>query len=86
MTTGERLAKWRLDEGLSQREAAAKAGMSQAAWQSYESGGKPGVEAAVSIDTLTDGKIKVADWRDSKAEREARRSKAASRRVRRTAA
>jgi len=65
MRTNDRLRAWRLAEGLSQREAAAAADMSQPAWQSYEAGtSEPKIGAAMRIERLTRGprQVKVSDW------------------------
>lgn len=73
--------KWRHANGLTQREAARRAGLSQPAWQAYESGGLPKTPAALSIERLTDGAVSVTDWAESEEERAVRRARAASRRV-----
>jgi transcriptional regulator with XRE-family HTH domain len=86
MTAGEKLVRWRLANELSQREAAARVGLSQAAWQSYESGGHPRVRAATAIEKLTKGAVKVGDWADGEEERAVRMARKAARSVQRTKA
>lgn len=86
MHVKRRLVAWRKRQGLSQREAAAKAGVSQAAWNSYEdedSTSCPGVNAALSIEEVTSGAIVVADWRQADSAKAIRKAKAAHKRVRR---
>lgn len=84
MTTGERLLDWRLSQNLSQRQAAEMAGVSQAQWHAYETGGKPGIDAAIRIETATSSKIRILDWQDTEEERAERRARSATRRVRRS--
>lgn len=72
---------WRHERGLSQREAAKLAGLSQPAWQAYENGGLPKTPAAVSIERITDGAVRVVDWTESEEVRAVRRARAKTRRV-----
>lgn len=81
MTPGEKLVEWRHARGLSQRAAAKLAGLSGAAWQAYESGGLPKTPAAVTIERITDGAVKVLDWAESEEERAVRRARAKAKRV-----
>lgn len=60
------------------------ADVSQAAWQSYETGGQPGVDAAVSIEKITKGKIKVAAWVVGDTAKAERKARAAAHRVTRS--
>jgi transcriptional regulator with XRE-family HTH domain len=68
MRTRDRLRAWRKASGLSQEDAAKKAGVAQASWSNYESGLQtPGLEAAVRIQAVTLGwegeePIRVEDW------------------------
>lgn len=81
-----RLVAWRKEQGLSQREAAAKACVSQAAWQSYEdaeSTSCPGINAALNIEAVTGGAIAVSDWREADAAKAVRKARAAAKRVER---
>jgi DNA-binding XRE family transcriptional regulator len=88
MHVKHRLVAWRRREKLSQRSAARLAGVSQAAWQSYEDEGSsscPGVNAALAIAELTKGEIPVTDWREADLAKAVRRARAASKRVPREA-
>ena len=85
MTAAEKLVKWRHDNGLSQRAAAKKAGLSQPAWQSYESGGLPKTPAAVKIERATGGAVTVSDWVESEETRAVRRARSSAKRVPRVA-
>jgi transcriptional regulator with XRE-family HTH domain len=60
----EKLLAWRLAGGLSQRQAAERADISQAAWCEYESGNgsTPKVDQAIRIAALTKGHVAVEDW------------------------
>jgi len=84
MHVKHRLVEWRKREGLSQRRAAALAGVSQAAWQSYEdaeSNACPGVNAALAIEEITKGEIPVSEWREADAVKAKRKAIAAAKRV-----
>jgi DNA-binding XRE family transcriptional regulator len=86
MDVKHRLVEWRKGKGLSQREAARLAGVSQAAWQSYEDARAtscPGVNAALCIEEVTEGEICVDDWREADSAKAARKAVAASKRVQR---
>lgn len=86
MRTNEKLLRWRLGMKLSQREAAARANLSQPAWQSYEAGRcRPNYDSAEKIQRVTKGRIKIAEWRETDEDRAVRRARAASRRVARAA-
>lgn len=83
-----RLVAWRRREGHTQREAARRAGVSQAAWQSYEddtSTACPGVNAALAIQEITHGEIPVTEWRELDVAKAMRKVRAASKRVARSA-
>jgi transcriptional regulator with XRE-family HTH domain len=86
MNAGEKLLKWRHEQGLSQKQAAEKAGLSQPAWQAYESGGLPRTPAASTIERITDGAVKVSDWEESELKRAERRARSKAKRVPRRAA
>lgn len=86
MTAAEKLVKWRLENGLSQREAARLAEVSQPAWQSYESGAIPKTPAATAIARVTKGAVAVSDWVESEEVRAVRRARAKTRRVSRPSA
>jgi transcriptional regulator with XRE-family HTH domain len=61
----KKLKAWRVLNGLSQVSAAAKARVSQAAWNQWENGKKqPDVNNAVRIARLTEGAVAVEDWTD----------------------
>lgn len=80
------LVEWRKGQGLSQREAAEMAGVSQAAWFSYEdatSNSCPGINAALHIARITEGAVPVEAWREADVAKAERRARAASKRVRR---
>lgn len=81
MTPAEKLVKWRHERGLSQREAAALAGLSQPAWHAYENGGLPKTPAATSIESATGGAVRVTDWVESEETRSVRRARAKAKRV-----
>lgn len=88
MHVKHRLVGWRQRKGLSQRAAAKLAGVSQAAWQSYEddtSTSCPGVNAALSIQEITKGEIPVTEWRELDVAKAVRKARAASKRVARSA-
>lgn len=85
MHVKQRLVEWRKKRGLSQREAARLARVSQASWNAYEddeSTSCPGVNAALSIEEVTDGEVRVADWREADSVKAVRKARAASKRVR----
>ncbi len=88
MHVKHRLVAWRQRENLSQRAAAKLAKVSQAAWQSYEdetSTACPGVNAALAIEEITKGEIPVSEWREMDLAKALRRTRAASKRVARSA-
>jgi transcriptional regulator with XRE-family HTH domain len=63
-TVGRRLKKWRDSHDLTQRAAAKRAGVSQAAWQAVESGRckRLGIDVAARIVRSTDGAISLDDF------------------------
>lgn len=87
MTVKSRLVAWRKSQGWSQREAAKRAGVSQAAWQSYEnedSTACPGINAALAIAELTKTtgqEIPVEAWREADIAKVKRKAIAAAKRV-----
>lgn len=88
MHVKHRLVEWRKREGISQREAAKRARVSQAAWQSYEddtSTACPGVNAALAIAEITKGEIPVTEWRELDLSKALRKARASSKRVSRSA-
>jgi len=88
MHVKQRLVEWRKAKGLTQRAAAALAGVSQAAWNSYEddqSGSCPGITAALDIARVTEGAVPVEEWREADSAKAVRRARAASKRVPRQA-
>ncbi len=88
MQVKHRLVAWRKKAGLSQREAAKLATVSQAAWQGYEddtSTSCPGVNAALAIQEITGGEIPVTEWRELDVAKAMRKVRAASKRVARSA-
>ena len=64
MTVGQKLKKWRDSIPLTQREAAARAKVSQAAWQAVESDNvkRLGLEVARKIAHATGGAITLEDF------------------------
>jgi transcriptional regulator with XRE-family HTH domain len=63
MDTCEKILHWRTGEGLNQRQAAARAGISQAAWQALESGRckRIGLDVAVRVVKACDGAVSLDD-------------------------
>lgn len=82
MTAGQKLLAWRKKLGLSQREAAARAGLTKAAWQSYEAGSSPKAPAIGSIQRVTDGEVSLSDWAETEEQKVVRRARANAHRVR----
>jgi len=78
-----KLVSWRLAQDLSQREAAELAGLTKAAWQSYESGASPKAPAIAAIQSVTNGAVSLQDWTESEQDKAVRRARASSKRVRR---
>lgn len=64
MRASERLVAWRKVAGLSQREAAARAGVAQPTFSDLEHGRarRVSVDTALAIERLTAGLIRVAEW------------------------
>lgn len=71
MKVGEKVKSWRLERGLSQRDAAKAAGISQAAWQAIETGRTPriGLDVAERVVTVTQGVVVLADFPRPKGKR-----------------
>lgn len=82
MQAPEKLRRWRKARGLSQAEAATKAGLTKAAWQSYETGSSPKASAVDAIQRVTDGEVALSDWIESDEAKLVRRARAAAARVR----
>jgi transcriptional regulator with XRE-family HTH domain len=63
MTVGERVKRWREARELGQRQAAAGAGISQAAWQAIETGRvkRIGLEVARHVVAYMGGEISLED-------------------------
>ena len=63
MKASQKLKKWRDTNGLTQRAAALKAGLSQAAWHSIEAGTSKriGLDVANAIVAVTDGAVSLKD-------------------------
>lgn len=59
MRIGEKLTKWRRAQDLTQREAAKRAGISQAAWSAIETGNvkRLGLDVARRIVAVTNGAV-----------------------------
>ena len=88
MHVKHQLVAWRQRENISQREAARRAKVSQAAWQSYEddtSTACPGINAALAIQELTKGEVPVTEWRELDVAKAVRKARAAAKRVSRSA-
>lgn len=64
MTVGQKLEKWRRAQGLNQRQAAARAKVSQAAWQAVEADRckRLGLDVARKIAASTGGAITLDDF------------------------
>jgi transcriptional regulator with XRE-family HTH domain len=56
------LADWRIEQNLTQAEAAEKIGVSRAAWQAWEGGVPPGLGNALALEKLTEGAVTAAEW------------------------
>ena len=78
----EKLVAWRLGQQLSQREAAARIGVSQPAYQAYETGGVPGIFAALAIERATAGAVQIREWAEPSARDRRRRPKRRAARAR----
>lgn len=63
-SAAQRLCAWRKGRGLSQREAAALAGISQAAWYTLEAGKtrRVSLRLAHAVEVATEGEVAVNDW------------------------
>lgn len=86
MKAPKRLKAWRVLAGLTQCDAAARAGVSQTAWNHWEAGKKkPDVDNAVELEKLTEGAVSVQDWADPR-ERPAPVAEDSSRRLAKTSA
>lgn len=64
MAIGRKLRKWREDNGLTQRAAAKRAGVSQAAWQNAETDQvkRIGFDVVRKIVAATDGRLSYDDF------------------------
>ena len=63
MTPGERLKKWRVDEGLMQSECAQRVGCGQSTWSGFESGKFPtSLQVAAEIEKMTGGAVPMQAW------------------------
>jgi transcriptional regulator with XRE-family HTH domain len=64
MTASERLAAWRKREGISQSEAARRAGICQPTWSELEGGRakRVSVPTAAAVERLTGGAVRIGDW------------------------
>lgn len=63
MNQGDALAAWRLKQGLSQAQAAARIGVTQGAWGAWETGSKtPDADNRTDIEALTDGVVLASAW------------------------
>lgn len=79
MNAGQKLLAWRKRAGLTQRQAAKLACVSQPTWLEYENGRAPETKRMARIIELTEGAVTLADYAESeediakrKAQREAR--------------
>ncbi len=74
MNPGDALANWRLEQRLSQEEAASKIEVAQGTWGAWEAGLKqPGLKNALALDKLTNGIIAATMWPGSPRRRKLRR-------------
>lgn len=74
------MKEWRKREGLTQAEAAARVGFSQASWSDWENDRKvPRVEQALQLDDRTGGEVPVAAWRKAGLDASENRSRPAQR-------
>lgn len=80
MTVSERLVAWRTSTGLSQREAARRAGVAQPTWSDLEAGRakRVSVDTAMAVERVTDGAIRVTEWEKAAADAEKSGSHAAA--------
>ncbi len=64
MTVSERLVAWRSSVGISQREAARRAGVAQPTWSDLEGGRakRVSVDTALAVEKITEGAIRVTEW------------------------
>lgn len=64
MSVGKKVAKWRAAQGLSQRAAATRARISQAAWQAIEADEvkRIGLDVACRVVVACDGAIVLEDF------------------------
>ncbi len=63
-TNGARkLIAWREEQGLERHEAAILLGIREHSMRRYESGGRPGLDAACKIEIGTHGAVDVLSWR-----------------------
>lgn len=64
MSVGRKVRKWRLAQGLSERQAATKAGISQPAWRAVEADEmkRIGLEVARKIVRACEGAITIEDF------------------------
>lgn len=76
MHVSKRLLHWRLSRGISQRDAAKLADVTQSAWQRYEDGkSRPKQRAADAIERLTVGAIRSTEWAETDEEVALRRAR-----------
>jgi transcriptional regulator with XRE-family HTH domain len=62
-STRKRLHKWRVAHGLTQHQAAKRAGLHQSAWSQIEQGDRmPSIEQGLRLQLVTGGEIVVTDW------------------------
>ena len=79
MHVSKRLLHWRLGRGISQRDAAKLADVTQSAWQRYEDGkSRPKQRSADAIERLTEGSIRASEWAETDEEVAVRRARTRS--------
>lgn len=86
MTAAEKLVRWRKRQndgrGISQKEAAVRAGLAQAVWQGAEAGKSPRASNIDAFIRVTDGEVTLSDFAESDEVKAVRRARAAAKRVR----
>ena len=78
MEAPKALKEWRTSLELSQTEAAARLGVSNATWCDWEQGNKsPTVDRAVDLEKETEGAVTIKLWADFTRSRRGKRAKKA---------
>lgn len=67
MTGPDQLKAWRVNNNLTQKQAAERASMSQSIWSDYENGRKqPGIDQGLRLEQVTGGAVPLASWAEVK--------------------